>query len=96
MRVFFNRSTPMRGVVPSLLFFGILTPAQFAVAANCNYECNENGCSAAGTYTGQGGCMTTSTRECEEDPTSPVVKCKTIVTCETITGPCGDFGPPEL
>ena len=97
MRVFFKRSTPMRDLILFILVFGLLVPTQFAVAGDCNYACNENGCSASGSFdTGQGGCITTSTRECEEDPKTLVVKCKTITTCETITGACGDFGPPEL
>ena len=97
MRLFFKRSTTMRDVVLVILFCGLLTLTQFAVAGECNYECNESGCSAAGgTVTGQGGCITTSRRECEEDPESLAIKCKTITTCQTITGACGDFGPPEL
>ena len=97
MREVFKRPTPMRGVVLSVLFFGLLAPTQLAVAGECSYECNEGGCSAAGaTVTGQGGCKTTSRKECVEDPVSLAVKCTTIVTCETITGACGDFGRPEL
>lgn len=95
MRVFFKRSTPMRGVVLSLLFFGLLTPAQLALA-DCKYKCDENGCVSGATHTDQGGCRTTSRRECEQDPETLAEKCKTVFTCETITGACGDFGRPEL
>lgn len=96
MRTFFKRSTPIRDAVLLILFFGLLAPMPFAVANECNYECGAGGCSAASTATGQGGCRTSYRRECEEDPESLVVRCRTIVTCETITGACGDFGPLEL
>jgi len=96
MRTFFKRSTPMRDVVLFILCFGMWAPTTFVVANECNEEWRAGGCSAAGTVTGQGGCRTSHRRECEEDPESLVVRCRTITTCETITGACGDFGPLEL
>lgn len=50
MRVFFKRSTPMRDVILSMLFFGLLVPTQFA-AAECNRVC-DGGCTASSMDTG--------------------------------------------
>lgn len=97
MTKFFRKSAPIRDAVLSILFFGLVMPTYVAVASDCNYVCDEGGCNPTGAfYTGQGGCTTTSRTECEREPNSPVEKCKTVTTCETFTGPCGDWGPPEL
>lgn len=97
MRVFFKRSTPLRDAALAILFFGLLVPTQIAVAGDCSYECNERGCTSAGsTVTGQGGCRTTSRKVCVDDPEKPGPVCTTTTTCDTITGACGDFGPLEM
>lgn len=89
MRVFFKRSTPMRDVILSMLFFGLLVPTQLAVA-DCNRVC-DGGCTASSMDTGQGGCKTSSRTTCVDDPEKPGVVCTTTTECETITAGCGDF-----